>query len=125
MSFPPILSDVETHHIDALHAARDTTLSENLKQAPLTDLCSADEKAVNVLRPCQNQELIASGLKEDHSTDLVIATQINNRAPDFMTAKSYTRGYILPLDKPKVSLGLTERQLNNLDLATQFSDFGA
>lgn len=61
--------------------------------------------------------------KDDHDGDqtLKLATQMNQRAPDFMSAKSFNSGAILQIDQPIEAVGMSARELATLDLPSQLS----
>lgn len=48
-----------------------------------------------------------------------LATQLNQRAPDFMSAHSFMQGSVLKLDVPLRSIGMSARELGNFDMGSQ------
>lgn len=134
--FPPTPVEVETREIDAMFEADEIPLPGPAKSGPHTVTSRESNKFADLRppkpstsRPPRKDRVstLTRSASDVEPTDaaidqLPIATQLNRRAPDFMTAKSFTLGRILPLDKPMPSLGISERELHGLDLSTQLSD---
>lgn len=102
-SFPATPANLETHDLDAIFDDDDDTHSFSTL-AVSTTTTTTNGGTGNDQAACRGEEY-------------KLATQINQRAPDFMTAKSYNSGAILNLDRPLPSVGMSIRDLSNLDSA--------
>ncbi|KAJ8608204.1 hypothetical protein MRB53_039802 [Persea americana] len=110
------------------------TLSLTVKKAPKRSLMSATRSQSPVSKHAsqasmpdtpsvlETQDLDALFDDKPHEHAPRLATQICQRAPDFMSANSFHAGSILKLDQPIPAIGISARQMEAIDFPTQLTD---
>ncbi|CCG84834.1 protein of unknown function [Taphrina deformans PYCC 5710] len=130
-SLPPTPVEIATAEIDSIF---DDESSNRVKDTLKTGVVLQDVLAKRVSRVLRESKqyfntksndtvMTTEHLNNDYDAEpnYKIATQINSRAPDFMSAKSYQGGAKLQLDKPIAAVGMSAREIAALDLLTQLS----